>query len=279
MRELVTQVAARTLPPALFARLRQIVFRLKLAEPRRIWRGVFQHVRDVPARGPGYADDAHRAAVIREVERLVGPGSRPRPTLDDDSGALLSLLCAVVSAQRSGPIRVLDFGGGPGVGYAQVQASLCAPHQIEYHVVELASVCEDGRRLFGHDPQIQFHASIPSRLSSVDIVHAAGSLEAIEDWQGLLRALCRLDPRWVLLTGVCCGDFETFASALMLIKGSAIPMWLLNGRAIVDVMAECGYALQLRTLLERVHVQDNFPPSLRLPRGHPSAMLFGKSVD
>jgi putative methyltransferase (TIGR04325 family) len=279
MRELVIRVAARTLPPVLFARLRQIVFRLKLAEPRRIWRGVFGHVRDVPARGPGYADEAYRASAIRQVERLMGLGSRSQTALDDESGALLSLLCAAVSAQRSGPIRVLDFGGGPGLGYAQIQASLRAPRQIEYHVVELASVCADGRRLFGHDPQIQFHASIPSRLGSVDIVHAAGSLEAIEDWQGVLRALCRFDPPWVLLTGVYCGDFETFASALMFIEGSAIPVWLLNAGAIVDVMAECGYQLQFRALLERVHVQDNFPPSLRLPGGHPSAMLFGKSVD
>jgi putative methyltransferase (TIGR04325 family) len=141
-------------------------------------------------------------------------------------------------------------------------------------VVELASVCEDGRRLFGGDPRIQFHAALPAGLQDVDIVHAGGVIEVMEDWAGTLRDLCRLAPRYVLLTGVCCGEFRTYATGAYLVPGSVIASWQLNARAVVEVMAAHGYALVFRTLQERVHAQDNFPEALRLPDGHPSALLF-----
>jgi putative methyltransferase (TIGR04325 family) len=274
MRELIAHVAARALPPVISDLLRQAVFRLKLAEPKRLFQGVYRHVRDVPPRGPGYEDGMHRAEASREVARLMRLGGVRPTALDDEAGALLSLLIAAATVGSRDPLRIVDFGGGPGLGYAQITSGLASRPFIDYHVVELPSVCADGRRLFGDDPHIHFHSSIPSRLEAVDLVYAAGALEVIDDWQGVLRTLCRLEPRWVLLSGVCCGDFETFATAFMAIKGSAIPVWLLNVHAIVDVMTDCGYYLLFRTLLERVHAQDNFPVPLRLPGGHPSALLF-----
>jgi hypothetical protein len=55
-------------------------------------------------------------------------------------------------------------------------------------------------------------------------------------------------------------------------------MWLLSDRDVIDVMTRHGYQLVFRSLLERVHDQENFDPAWRLPGGHPSAFLFVRQV-
>jgi len=274
MRRLAGRFVASVVPPVLYGPLRRAAFGLGLAKPLRIWSGTYATFAEVPVRGPGYAGDRYRAGVVDTVRGLMATRCGAGSDAGDESRTLLAQLTAVLHAETARPVRIVDFGGGPGIAYAHILCGLGGQPQLEFHVVELESVCEDGRRLFGGDPRIQFHAVLAASLQEVDIVHAGGVIEFMEDWAGTLRGFCRLAPRYVLLTNVCCGDFATYATGFNLIRGSVIANWQLNTDSVVDVMAASGYRLALRSLHERVHAQDNFPKALRLPDGHPSALLF-----
>jgi len=197
---------------------------------------------------------------------------RLRPVTGDD--VLLALLVAVVSGTEASPVKVLDFGGGMGVSYALTRASLLGVGSLQYHVVENPKLCEAGAALFANDARIHFHRDIPPDLAGVDVVYVNSVLQYIEDYRGLLRRLCALGPRFVLLARCSAGKVQTYATAQVTLPGKRIPYWFLGVDELVSILRESGYRPVFMARGGYPVLQPNFDEGHRI--GSASNLLFAR---
>ena len=231
-------------------------------------KGVFPHHNAVPATAFARRDNGWRTSAV-DPSRYQ---ELPVDALQEH--AFLGPLAAVVSRQNGGRLRLLDFGGGLGIGYAHLRHCL-APCALDYHIVDLEWARREGTRLHGNDPCIHFHTSLPLELPSVDIVYVAEALQYIEDYAGLLSSLCAYRAPFVLLAGVYAGNFTRYATAQLSVPGAILPFWLLNLTELIQIMQDNGYALILNGIIGGpIPNQDDFPQELRLTGGRARVLLF-----
>lgn len=253
-------------------RIRRRIRALTMPEGERdatgpIWEGVYERFRDVPSSGSGHESEEWIQGTLQETEAvLAGVGRAVTvPAEVTEERSLLPLLAGVVSGPAGGPVRIVDFGGGAGADYVRVRESL--PHAVlEYHVVEIESVCRAGRRLFANDDRIRFHENIPENMARPDIVYLCSALQYVEDYVGLLARLCALEARYILFVKLSAGDIRSFATAQKNVGRSSIPYWFLSVSEVVDLMGGHGYASAFKGALARTYDQSALPPERRLPR-------------
>ena len=247
--------------------------------PRYTWEGIYLHYNDVPSIGPGFACDSWVNSTITEAQDAIAIskryGSIPMEVIEQY--ALLPVLASIVFQRNGGKVRILDFGGGVGIAYVHLLSSLVECPMIDYHVVELEWACQAGSRLFEHDSRIHFHRSLPNDLTQVDALHMNGVLQCIEDYAGLLKALCGYRATYFLIGEVYAGDFPTFASSLKNMPETVVPYWFFNVDEIVEIMKQGGYSLILRGATKKGATFDNFPKADRVDRGRACNLLFAQS--
>jgi putative methyltransferase (TIGR04325 family) len=236
------------------------------AEP--IWEGVYERFRDVPVSGAGHESEEWIQGSLAEARRALADASAEEaiPLDVTEERALLPLLASIVSEGQGGRVRILDFGGGAGADYARVCASVPRAAMLEYHVVEIDSLCRAGRKLFSGDDRVRFHGALPEDLAAPDIVHVCSSLQYVEDYAGVLKKLCALGAPYVLFIKLSAGEIRSFATAQKNVGNSSIPYWFLSLAEVIDLMAREGYVLAFKGSLARVYAQDALPPERRVPR-------------
>jgi len=241
------------------------VYRWIRGRLRPIWTGVYARYEDVPVSGPGF-DGATWTAITRShTERALADlhrGASPRATGDR---ALLPELAADVLAAR-GAVRVVDFGGGMGIGYIDVRAR-CGPADVDYVVVETEAICVAGRSLFGDDPAIRFVTSLTEVAAGADIVYVSSALQYVREPIALLRTLAGFGARYLLLVNVSAGDIPTYAAAQRNVPGSVIAYWFLAADEISGALRAVGYEPRRATLSERRLTGFAVPRRYRIARG------------
>ena len=230
------------------------------------WKGVYSQLRQVPSSGPGFASDQWITLIRNSTERTQAAaknyGTIPWFVVGDR--ALLPLLAATIGTYQE-RVSILDFGGGMGLDYINVNTSLPHHWDISYYLVESPRVCETGAALWTGDERVHFHSTLPQILQ-VDIVYIRSSLQYVEDYPGLLRQLAGYRPRYFLLVDIPAGDIPTYATGQHNVKGSIYPCWFFNVKEIIELMAQLGYILGFKGGQERKYDCSNFPQSHRLER-------------
>ncbi|MBF0447827.1 MAG: methyltransferase, TIGR04325 family [Magnetococcales bacterium] len=127
-----------------------------------------------------------------------------------DEQYVLPLLAAL--AGQNERITILDFGGGVSAIYPQVLDALPTGTQLDFHVVDTAASCREGRDCHRGDNRIQFHEQLPDNLQDIQIVHLGSVLQYIDDWQGLLRTLAKLQADYMLISDAMVGPFASFVT-------------------------------------------------------------------
>lgn len=232
---------------------------------RSLWKGIHDHFRDVPREGPAYEGDEWilgRAAATTDLKRRVYGSPELAPAIDSRYLLLPACIATLRAAHR--PIRILDFGGALGVGYLHLRATAGPLDDCDYYVVDNDRSCEEGRRIFEGDPQIRFLADA-SQVPAADVIFMSGVLQYISDYAGVLNDLTRrFEPALVLLTLMPVGEFATFASAQVNLRGSTMPAWFFNLDELRGLMSGLGYRLVLRSRAELDFDMQDFPASHRL---------------
>jgi putative methyltransferase (TIGR04325 family) len=268
----IKRLIKRIAPPILVDMYRRN-FREPIPEP--IWEGVYQHFRDVLVSGPGFDGDVWVSESRTYTEALLAASKKgPIPEGGIRNHTLLSLLASVI-CNSQGRVRILDFGGGMGVTYLQVISNLVKCGSVEYHIIENASICEAGKRLFENDGRIYFHTRLPDNLTEVDIIFTRGAMQYIEDYKWLIDKLTDYNPVYFLYDALPAGNIPTYATAQRNVKGSVIPCWFLNLDEILDAMATRGYVLIFKGVSEQKHDQSNFPEEYR--QESRTCLLFAKA--
>jgi len=259
------------IPPIVLSLYRRITRRAY------VWEGVYASFKDVPLAGPGFNGDALAVPTVAYTQEAIRSATGNKAIAPDviNDYALLAQL-ASVARQRSGNLKVLDFGGGVGINYVHLLSGLGEVPALDYHIVELEWACRAGPRLYPGDGRIHFHRTLPEALPDLNILYMSGVLPYIEDYAGLLRTLCAYRAEYFLISDLPAGAFATYASAQKNVRGTLMPSWFFNANEILEIMRQQGYALICKGATEQVYNQDNFPADRRLERGRASQFLFSR---
>jgi putative methyltransferase (TIGR04325 family) len=238
-----------------------------------IWEGVYPSFAEARAVGAGFNGPTHKAratAAARAALDSVRAG-KPIPLLLKQRSAVLPPVVACALSQ-SPAIRVLDFGGGLGIGYLALLESIPQiSSNLDYQVVDLPEVCASGRALFHGLENISFAEALPPVVPRPTLVYSSSAIQYVESWRNLLEKLTSYRADAILLSDVFAGNIPTFCS-LQNYYDSKVPQWFFNIDELVECVAAGGYRLQMKTravvtLLDREDgpPMDNFPATHRIP--------------
>lgn len=180
--------------------------------------------------------------------------------LQSDTQLLATL---VVRSPSDGPVKILDFGGGMGIGYVHLAQAVTAPSNIAYHVIDNATVCSEGRRLLAEQRNVTFDEHLPPAGEVFDIVYASSSIQYVDDLEAVLTRFTSYKPRSILLADVPTGTQRDFWTAQPTPFG-ALAYHILNLETLVRVLAKHDYTLRVKGVARRYIVSPQ--PGLRIDR-------------
>ncbi len=229
-----------------------------------IWEGVYERFAQVPVIGQGFASDAWLSDMEQYTRSAVAAiGNEKVP---DNLPQYHALLASLVASSSARPVRVLDFGGGMGIGFANVRRSTFGGLGFEYLVVDNEESCARGRQLLKDFREVRFATELPDESIDVDIMVLSGVLQFVDGYEDLLTKLAQLKPSLWLFTFLPAGEIPTFVSAQRNVPGSILPVWFFNIEELVKKLEPFGYKLVFKSALDRVFDMSNFPPTHQLHR-------------
>jgi putative methyltransferase (TIGR04325 family) len=236
-----------------------------------IWDGVYASFDEAAAAvaGPGFDGETWRSRSLAAATECLTAleAGRPIPHLHKQRSVLLpSIVAAMLGAGER--LRILDFGGGLGIGFLTLLESIPrARARIDYTIVELPHITAEGRRL--HADRVRYVEALP-RGEQFDLVHASSALQYVEDWQQLLISLGGYGARFMLLSDIFAGRIPSFVT-LQHYYGSRIRHWFWNLDELLAACERAGYALAMKSFaaarrggVDDVLPMDQFPESHRL---------------
>jgi putative methyltransferase (TIGR04325 family) len=236
-----------------------------------VWEGVYPsfHAANSAVVGPGFCGDVWRTrslAAARGCLEALEAG-RPLPQFHKQRSVLLPAVAATMMAIRD-RLRILDFGGGLGIGYmALVEGIPHAASRIDYTIVDVPPVVDEGRRLL--PGAVRYMDALPGE-EGFDLVHAASALQYVEDWRMALGALLDYRADFILLSDVFAGEIPTFVT-LQNYYGSRIRHWFWNLEELLEVCSGSRYTLVMKTFatgrrlkMADTLAMDHFPKTHRL---------------
>ena len=229
-----------------------------------IWDGVYESFAQVPVAGEGFASEAWLTDMERYTRGAVDALRSDRAAVALNVPQYHALLSMLVASSR--PVRVLDFGGGMGIGFANVRRSLADGLEFEYLIVDNEESCERGRRLLGDFPSVRFISELPRDVERVDVMVLSGVLQFVEKYEQLLGELAVYRPSFWFFSFLPAGEIPTFASAQLNVPGSVLPVWFFNLDELVQKIEALGYELVFTSAVDRVFDMSNFPLTHQLPR-------------
>ena len=238
-------------------------------KPFFIWEGIYDSFQSAMKQmaGPGFRGETYKDRTYSAAQLCLAALRRgePIPHFHKQRSTYLPIVVAMMLDMRQ-HIRVLDFGGGLGIGYMTLVESIGeAVDRVGYTIVEIPEICELGRMML----DVQYLPSLPSTVGC-DLLHAASSIQYVEDWRDLVKTFSSLHAKYILLSDVFAGPINTFAT-LQNYYESKIPHWFLNQEELLEAFYKYGYrptmknyATSRRLQVEDILPMDNFPERFRL---------------
>jgi putative methyltransferase (TIGR04325 family) len=213
---------------------------------RRFWRlvkglgwdnfyGAWPRLADVPVtKETDDTDPWSQTIAARWRENLVADAT---PICDDTGQLILPLL----ASRFSGPLTVLDFGGGPGVGLANIrQFARLDLSRLLYVLVETPAMCGTVRNeIEAHGGKVveKIRDALPRPL----IVNASSSLQYISDYRAVLCNLARLTPEIFIVSQTPVSDCLTYARQILNTPHKKMATWVFNRMEFAADMRSLGY--------------------------------------
>lgn len=234
--------------------------------PKYNWQGIYRDFEGVVGASRGFDAEAWAHATRALTERtLLRNQNRSVPEAVQGDDALLPFLVSIIGSSRV-ELRIVDFGGGAGLSYAMTRAAVPRDTLLDYIVVELPNVVQEGTKLFFGDSAIRFVEEIPESLPSIDVIFISTALQYAPDWKRTLQRLARLGPRYFLLTRLSAGDVPTYVAAQVNYENARIPYRFLNLEEFTQAMHELGYARRFLGASGTEMNQANYPATYILSR-------------
>lgn len=241
--------------------LARLVRRMYRGQPRPDdWQGVFPTAAAVGESGDGFAGEPW-LAMTRDLTRHAMDLQSPFVVRSE-----IQMLATTIAVAGRTPTRVLDFGGGMGIGYFGLARAMPEMGEMVYDIVEGERVCTEAEKLLGTRRGLRLLRAMPERTARYDVVYACSSLQYVDDVAGLLATFAAYEPRFILLADVPAGDIRTFWTAQLTVPNSRIAYKFMNLDELVGILRGLGYALRVRGTGERPLLVESLPVGSRVNR-------------
>ena len=241
----------------------------KNTKPFYIWEGVYDSFQaaEQDQAGPGFRGDTYKERTRAAAQSCLAAlrAGNPIPQFHKQRSTFLpvTVIMMLGGLER---IRVLDFGGGLGIGYMTLVESIDRfIDRIDYEIVELPEICDLGQKML----DVKFLPDLSS-VAGCDLLHSASSMQYVYNWKDLVKTFSMLQPKYILLSDVFAGAINTFAT-LQNYYESKIPHWFLNLDELLNEFSGHGYRLAMKSYAtsrrldsEDMLPMDNFPEKCRL---------------
>ena len=240
-------------------------------KPFHIWEGIYPDFKSAmaDADGLGFSGDVYLTRSLKVVKDCLASLKLNQPIDSFHKQRSINLPTTVALLLKDKKqIKILDFGGGFGVGYLTLVESIPTNlTNISYTIVEVPEVCRIARKL--HDAGVVYTSELPT-AQHFDLIHAASSIQYIEHWQELLAKFAALKPEIILLSDVFAGSIDTFVTLQNYFE-SKMPHWFLSLNEILITLSVLGYELIMKSYASAVRLDvidvlpmENFPEELQL---------------
>jgi putative methyltransferase (TIGR04325 family) len=235
-KDLIRPVAMGLTPPAVMQPARRL-WRLANGLGWHNFYGSWPRLVDVPVTKEESDNDPWAQTIATKWRQNLS--ATPGPICDDTGQLILPLL----ASQFSGSLTVLDFGGGAGVGLANIRRfARLECSRLNYVLVETPAMCR-----IVHDEIVAHGGSvvdtIPDALASPLIVNASSSLQYISDYGAVLSRLARLVPQIFIVSQTPVSDCPTYARQILNTPGRKMATWVFNRVELATEMQSLGYRL------------------------------------
>ena len=229
-----------------------------------IWEGVYRSFEEAEifVTGKGFGGDIYSERTFNAAKECFDSLNSGKPIggfYKQRSNMLPPVVAMMFSKRLYSPLRILDFGGGLGIGYMTIIESISHyKDNIEYTVVEVPEVCEVSKKIF-IGGEVSYLSQLPSECS-FDLIHSASALQYIEPWKEILKKITDFNPQYILLSDVFAGNIPTFVT-LQNYYDSKIKHWFFNLDEYLSEFRELGYKLIMKSYVtsKRNGVEDRLP--------------------
>jgi putative methyltransferase (TIGR04325 family) len=156
---------------------------------------------------------------------------------------LRNLILPLLASGFAGPLTVLDFGGGSGIGLANIlKFARMDLSRLSYVLVETPAMCRIIRS------EIETHSGkvveqIPDTLEKPLIVNAGSALQYVSDYKSALARLARLGPDIFIVSETPMSDHPTYACQILNTPHRKMATWVFNRAELVDELKKLGFSL------------------------------------
>lgn len=236
LRTIIRSLVDGLMPPAILRPVRKL-WRISHGLGWDNFYGAWPTLADVPVTQEIANDDPWAKSIAAGWRKNLE--SAPGPTRDDVGRLYLPLL----ASQFNGPLTVLDFGGGPAAGFAEIlKYARLNVSDLTYVLVETPGMCRTVR-----DGLEGFRATavdaIPESLPKPLIVHAGSSIQYVPDYRAALARLARIRPECFLVTQTPMTEGATYARQVLNTPHRKIASWVFNRFGFINDLQTLGYDL------------------------------------
>ena len=220
--------------------------------------GVYNKLNEVPMLNNAYRHQAWIEKICKNSQKAIADIAKDTKALpvaleESRHHEFLPFLVSILNNTKK-RCKILDFGGGAGVGYID-----CLRYtnllDFEFHIVETPELFSEAKSLFKSDERILMYDSMPD-LGEVDIVNIGSALQYIDNYSELLSELLDKNPRFVLLTNHYMGDNKTYATQQVNMPDVIVPYLIFNLKEITEQISSKGYSLVFKTTNSQNHRFD-----------------------
>lgn len=240
-----------------------------------IWENVFPDyaVANNYRTGPGFSGELYRKKSIQAATDSIMKLQLgiEIPFFHKQRNLNLAMVVGTLLSQRK-KIKILDFGGGLGIGYLTLLESLpLLVDKINYEIVDIPEICKVGNDLFKNDNKINFFSSL-EKSEEVDIIYTSSCIQYVDSWKEILNEFSKIQPGYLLFSDLFISKQESFV-ALQNYYESKIPHWFINLEEFLHELELIRYELQFKILSDieilgekNLTNHTNFPKNLILDR-------------
>ena len=147
-------------------------------------------------------------------------------------------------------IRVLDFGGGFGIGYFYLKKN--SIKLFNYTIVENKTMVENFKN---KNRNIKYISKFNYDVK-YDIVNCCSVIQYIEKWKLLINKLSNIKSNYIFFSDMFIGEVKTFVT-LQNYYGDKIPHWFLNFEEFDYELRKRGFTLIKKSKMITKRLQKN----------------------
>lgn len=237
-----------------------------MAQRKPPFRGVYKSFDDLPKTAGYDHQDWGNRAYQNAVKAKNAIGLTAPPHLAPTKSLLPAVVSTVLPFFTGKEIRILDFGGAGGLDYGYLRALIGDRYsKLAYHVVDVPSACEGGRRAWEGDNRITFSSDLPQVNERFDLVYSFSALHCVPDYKTLCEQLAGYGAKIMLFCKHPAHEGAAFVrEQVNMGPGKEVPQWVLSVPEMEKIFGDYGYTLLFRVPGENTYNVDNYPSTHRV---------------